>query len=341
MTLMNSLLLVLPLWFGAATTTAAHSTFPASQEAEPTQGDAAQEGPKKPKLPSGLAERFQDPYHDLVPGALPKGTTPQAEALFGKLVDSTSTPGAERVVLTSFDLAFEIITRGPGAERNEAKLRVRFSEPGYVRFAVGKNKEMGFGPMGYWQRFEDGVKLLNGRDYVADRKRITEVRAVAKNFLALADPSRLRLTAIRAMPGAPGHVPPGSEKQLAKLTWLQLESPDFDLALGATGGEAMAPLAPRLFRATLGLHAETGRVLEAMVQELDKGAPLVSTSTWVSLTAPIDVAGTLLPDSVFVRYPNLKVQPWTFETKVREELYLLEGKLNPKFEPTDFEPQRL
>jgi len=313
---------------------------PAPQPPE-TPAVVEQDGPKRPKLPAGLAKRMDDPYAELVPGALPKDTTPEAKALFQRLVDSAGSPGVEREALRSFDLAFEIITRGEGAQHNQTKLRVRYSEPGYVRFSVGKDKEMGFGASGCWQRFEDGAKWLNGRDYVSDRKRITEVRAVAKNFLALADPRRLRLTSLQALLGPPGHVPPGTQKKLAELAWLQLQSPDFDLALGAPEGEGLQPLVPRLFRATLGLDASTGRVVEALVQELDKGAPLVATSTWVSLSAPNEATGTNLPASVFVRYPDIQSKPWAFEAKIREQLYLLEGRLNPTLGPKDFEPERL
>jgi len=305
---------------------------------------ASQVDVQKPKLPGKFKSQFEDPYAKLIPGSLPLGTSPEAAALFEALSRSTVKPGAKRAPLTAFDIAFEIKTRGPGVQRNQANVRVRFQAPGFVRFALEAQKEMGFGPRGYWQRFEDGAKYLNGREYAPDRKRITQVRSTAKNFLALADPNRLRIQSLRALAGAPGHVPPGLEKQAAKLTWLAIESPDFDLAVGAPGtdGDSAMPAArPRLFRATLGLNPTTGRVHEALVQELDKGAPLVSTSTWVSLSEPMDLGDSLLPGTVEVRYADMQAEPWSFDVKPSEQLYILDGKLNPKFGPDAFEAPRL
>jgi hypothetical protein len=328
-------LLFLLLTCVATPLTRAQESRPAQEEPAPTNP------PQKPKLPGKFKQRVEDPFAKLVPGQLPEGTSAEAGALFAALSHSTLAPGTERMPLQAFDLAFEIITRGPGTERNQAEVRVRFQEPRFVRFAIGKDKEMGFGPHGFWQRFEDGAKFLNSRDYVSDRKRITEVRSVAKNFLVLADPSRLRLVSLKLRAAVPAHVPPGLEKRVHELSWLELESPDFDLALGATDGDALAPRAPRLFRATLGLDATTGRVLEALVQELDKECPLENTSTWVSLSEPFDIDTRVLPGKVEVRYPDFDVAPWSFDKKPREVLYLIEGTLNPKLPENAFEPPRL
>lgn len=310
-----------------------------AQEPGPLEAPASQPSSQKPKLPGKLKAGFQDPYAKLIPGALPVGTSPEAAHLFDVLTRTTLKPGTERAPLTGFDIAFEIITRGTGVERNQAKVRVRYEEPASVRFSLDGDKEMGYGPRGYWQRFEDGAKYLEGREYAPDRKRIAGVRSTAKNFLALADPARLRLVSVRALPGAPGHVPPGFEKRASELTWLELASPDFDLAAGGAA-DTSAASAPRLFRATLGLDPKSGRVLEALIAELDENTPLVETSTWVSLKDPMDIGDSLLPSTVEVRYADLTAKPWSFSKKPSEELYILDGRLNPGFAPGTFEAPR-
>jgi hypothetical protein len=214
---------------------------------------------------------------------------------------------------------------------------VRYAEPGHLRFQVRDKYEMGFGPTGYWQLMEDGFRELTGRDYASDRRRIVEVRAVCRNFLALAEPRRLRVAGLRLVPGGPGIVPPGlaARSPESPLAWLEVTSPDFDLAIGAEP-EDVDP--GRLYRATLGIDPGTGRVAEALVQELRDGKPLLSTSTWVTLGQHVSVDGVLLPESLKVRYPDLRTGRLAFEEKVREEMYLLEGHLNPKLEEGAFAP---
>ena len=323
-------------------------------EAQPDRPDQ----PSRPKLPSGLRDKLAKPFADLRPGVLPEGTDPAAAELFGGLVAGSriDEPGAVQGAVTAFDLAFELIVRGEGVERNQFETRVRYSEPGHVRFAVKDRYEMGLGPKGYWQIMEDGYRSLTGRDYASDRKRIVEVRAVCKNFLALAEPKRLRVSALRPVAGLEPRtaaevllgaaverpLPPtrGARGGARLLRWLEVESPDFDLALGATAGEEDPG---RLFRATIGIDTATGRVAEAVVVELRQGAPLLGTSTWVTLGQHLSIDGVLLPEAISVRYPDLTdpARPGrvAFEEKPREEMYLLEGHLNPELGAKAFAPE--
>ena len=328
---------------------------PPEADRTPVAGETQEPAkPERPDLPRGLRDKLKKPFADLKPGVLPAGTDPAAGALFGELVAGSrlDEPGAVQGAVTAFDLAFELIVRGEGVERNQFETRVRFAEPGHVRFAVRDQFEMGYGGKAYWQIMEDGYRELSGRDYAADRKRIVEVRAVCRNFLALAEPKRLRVSALRPVAGlqlrsaeevlldAPvvRPVPEDDEDAPRLLRWLEVESPDFDLALGAVPD---APDASRLFRATIGIDPSSGRVAEALVQELGGGKPLLSTSTWVTLGRHLSIDGVLLPEAISVRYPE-RTPPGAalrFEEKPREEMYLLEGHLNPKLGPKAFTPQ--
>lgn len=307
----------------------------------PTGGDTAEVKRDRPQLPAGLREKLQKPFADLKPGVLPEGTDPEAAKLFKYLIGSSRVDAPDKVQgpVTAFDLAFELIVRGDGVERNQVETRVRYAaDKGFVRFLVRDQLEMGFGEDGYWQIMEDGFRKLTGRDYASDRKRILEVRAVCRNFLALAEPRNLRVSAVRPLAAAPTYLPASVAKELEKrpLAWLEVESPDFDLALGATP-DVVDP--SRLFRATLGIDTATGRVAEAMVQEIRAGQPRKETSTWVTLGRYTAVNGVLLPDELHVRYPVFNAGRLGFEDKSREDMYLLEGRLNPPLEPDAFSPK--
>jgi len=318
----------------------------------PQDGDAPEtDGPTPrpiPKLP--ISKTPSDPYAALRPGILPPDTAPLARERFTALAPRDAQGVVLERALFAFDLGFELIARGEGPQRNEAKVQVRFAEPSYISFSLGQKKTMGFGPGGYWQVFPDDARYLNGRDYVVDRERIVEVRSVARNFLSLADARRLRVT--RAwVPEAP---PQGAPKPLVESTkpliWLALESPDFDVAV-TPQGDVAAKRPARLFRAHLGIDPAAGHVVrEALVQELRTVAledgstrtELVSgTAMWVHLTDRMALGATSLPGTVHVHVETPALDGLVFEDKPRQELYLLRGELNPELPPATFTPPEL
>lgn len=350
---------------------------PTVQDTAPlTKQDDPTTKPNKPLLPKGLRERVVDPFADLKPGALPTGTTPSARERFERLIPRNAMGAALDKPLTAFDLDFEIVSRGTRQQHNQGNVKVRFQEPAFVAFSVGKDKQMGYGPPGYWQAFPDGTRLLNGREYDSDRRRIGEVRSVAKNFLSLADPRRLRITRVEVPSAAPTLVPPGLTEELKDLEWLVIESPDFDLAVSIEDGASMTVSTnrvPRLFRATLGLKGL--EVRHALVQELTLREPqdpaaaterssenkaedkaeavqapkakaptskvLLQTSMWVAFKKPITVGPASLPSNVFVYYPEAGRPSIQFGLKPRDEMYLLKGRLNPEMAPEVFNPPGL
>ena len=329
---------------------------PSAQDA---QQDAPQAKPQKPQLPKGLRDRVADPFAALKPGALPEDTSPVAKERFERLIPRNAMGVALEQPLTAFDLDFEIVSRGTRQQRNSGNVKVRFQEPAFVAFSVAKDKQMGYGPLGYWQAFPDGTRLLNGREYESDRKRIGEVRSVAKNFLSLADPRRLRLTRVDVPSAAPTLVPEGLAEDLEGLEWLVIESPDFDLSVSIEDGAATSVSADRgtrLFRATLGLKGL--EVRHALVQELTLPEPvaesapepnakaptskvLLPTSMWVAFQKPITVGPASLPSNVFVYYPEVGRPSIQFGLKPRDEMYLLKGRLNPDLASEVFNPPGL
>lgn len=307
----------------------------------------------RPQLPGNKRPVSSDPFAALRPGVLPAGTAPEAAARFTALAPKGAEGAPLERALTAFDLEFEIVTRGEGPQTNEARLAVRYAEPAYISFSVQRNKHMGFGPKGYWQAFPDDTRLLDGRDYEADRKRIGEVRSVARNFLSLVDPRRLRVTRLWLPEAGPTDVPGAAQKGLDGLVWLGVESPDFDVTLTEQVGLEKARDG-RLFRALLGIDpADPGRVREALVTELVEveqesgerervAAP--RSALWVRLSEPMTVGATTMPGivHVFVRgVPRSLGDVPAFEPRPREELYLLKGELNPELAPETFDPPGL
>ena len=76
-----------------------------------------------------------------------------------------------------------------------------FLAPDCIRFRISRDTELGrFGrkKADYWMRTKDGLLTLQSKDYKADRESIRDMGALARNYIALSDPKRLRLKKLEA-----------------------------------------------------------------------------------------------------------------------------------------------
>ena len=125
-----------------------------------------------------------------------------------------------------------ILTR-EGVQTNETEdVEYRYLAPDCVRFRLPSRREVGRSGLAqrdYWLLDGDELVELVGREYEEDRRQIQEMHAVARNFVALSDPGRLRITRLETLADPPPDVAPRLEPKERKLEWLRVASPDFAL----------------------------------------------------------------------------------------------------------------
>jgi hypothetical protein len=185
---------------------------------------------------------------------------------------------------------------------------------------------------------KSGVYPLKGRDYAEDRRELDETVAVARLFVGLTDPGRLRLASLALLPAPPANLPEPLVKKAAELDWLVLESPDF--RVHADGRTAT------LDRVELGLERETHVPVLALVTDPadPRSAVLARLENYQPLDGyrvPWKVATWRVADGQAAAGPaagDAQRRPLAFEPKPAVRLWLVEGKLRPALEPTDFEP---
>jgi len=270
----------------------------------------------------------------LQPGALPEDATKEACALWKRACDAAVASGTERQPVSAFHLTFEIQTRR-GVQRNEVKA-ARFlylDTEGYVRTSLKSGREHVLGPDGPW--LIDGkeqIPLTQSREHEEDLRQIDETVSIARNFLALTDPSSLRIAALAQLSAAPGAIDGPLQARARGLTWLDVLSPDFQLMRPS---EHVPPGA--LFQVRLGLDPATGRVEQALIGD-DRGLRSGST-VLVQLNnfSPLD--GFMVPGRIFVYEIELDQDELGFGERPVLELYrIAPGTLQPNLGPDDFRP---
>jgi hypothetical protein len=79
----------------------------------------------------------------------------------------------------------------------------------------------------------DGTEVVNlrGREGKDDRRRLEEWISIARNFLALAQPERVRLVELRELlhDEVVPFLIPSLATRASELDWLEVRSPDFHL----------------------------------------------------------------------------------------------------------------
>lgn len=255
---------------------------------------------------------------------------PTAEELWAALC-AASGP-ATRAPLQAFELRAEVRTRS-GVQVNDLQVDYRYLAPDCIRFMLPSKNETGrFGPAQeqYWVRTGDQVVILAGREYKEDRAKVDDMLALARNYVALSNPARIRLTSLERPAAPPSDLGPELVKDTRKLRWLVLESPDFALVRG----EAARADKP-LYRVELGLR-EDALPGVAIVREVGKtGAdPLL-----VKFAQYRAIDDFMLPYALQVHVLDRELTPATFAPKASQEIYVTEAALRPKLDVADFRPK--
>lgn len=275
------------------------------------------------------------------PGSLPADASPRALELWEALV----APQRGQEPIRAFDLSFWMRHRSAeGRQQNDVDARYRFLMPGFVRVELQSGRELLRGPRGDFLIDKGEVVPLTARVHVEDRQQLAEAVAIARNFLSLTDPARLRVLRLVARETPPHGLPGEWSERAARLEWLEITSPDFHLApRGAAPPPSADPAAPRLYRVALGLAPADHRPHLVVIHEELAGTPTLSpASMLVELRQHGELDGYRLPRRVHVHEVDLSRSPWEFRPRATSELALKPKPttvgLRPPLSPESFVP---
>lgn len=318
--------------------------------------EVEQEGPKQdapPPIPPITTPKDDAPIGDspgdaLTPGLLPADTDPKAQEAWQRTTRgrvSGQTPGALQRV-SAFDLAIEVRIRSADNQTNDSPKawRYQFLSPRYVRVTTENQRQLLRGPGGDFlidpERHEV-IRLTESRENKEDLRQLDESVGIAQNFIALTDPSALRISRLSLLPAAPPGLPPALQKRAGDLAlqWLELRTPDFRLV--AAPGPSPTP-APNLVRVLLGTDPRTGVVDLALVDVDSNAAALTAAAVLIELAryAPID--GYQMPQQIKVYEVDEKRSPRAFRVEPTTSLGVLtkSASLRATFKPEDFAPPK-
>jgi len=285
-------------------------------------------------LPILLSLLIQDPQ--ATPEAPPAANM---DAAAQATWDALSKATFAEAPVTAFDLKFHLRIRPDEIQSNDLTAHYRFLSPGFVRATLESGREHLRGPKGDYLIDGDEAFKLVGREAAEDKKQIDEAVGVARNFLALTDPARLKPSSV--LPGAtPLKLLPSALLERARsLNWITITTDGFHL-LSST--EKLPEGAKRTQQALLGISTESSTLEIAVVLEETFGAD------GVRLRAPqhvlLDLQKTKELDNFQVPR-HLRVHqliPTQKAAKFRDrptfELWLRGGTLRPQLSADAFLP---
>jgi small nuclear ribonucleoprotein (snRNP)-like protein len=173
----------------------------------------------------------------ILPGVLPAGTQESAKQAWLGIAKATGFEGEVK----SFDLHFNLILRQEELD-NQMSAHLRFLRPSYIRAKLSSGRSHLRGPEGDFLIDGKEVIRLVGREGQEDKQQIDRTSALARNFVALVDPTKLRILDLVELDAPPaglpaeiesrdywGHAEPNAQALGAGLKWISLRSPDFEL----------------------------------------------------------------------------------------------------------------
>jgi hypothetical protein len=290
------------------------------QEPPPDPDPAPSPSPEEPPVPAPAEPREAAPE------------SPEARALWDAVVaNARAAEDDHRVDSFDFQCSGRVLTGG--AQTNDFKARIQYLEPGWVRRDMNRGSQIR-GPEGDFLVTPEGNAVaLRGREFREDTKELDRTVAVARTFVSLSDPRRIRVEGLN-MTQAPRSLPKPLEKRGAELTWVLLRSPDFYLA-EATPRDDGQPLP--IYRVHLGIDAATKLPELAVVQRDVLGA--VETAQLIQLGDYADIDGHRVPKMVRTFAPDPNTSPWRFGQRPTSTLWLEQGTLKPGLKPEAFVPQ--
>lgn len=286
-----------------------------------------------------------------VPAQQLTGVSPEARALWERLSRAARAAEGELAPITAFVLEAEVLTR-EGVQTNELTVDYRFLAPHFIRFKLPGGRETGRGPgegrKSYWMKEGDELVVLDGRDDVQGRRLVDEMTSVARNYLALSDPSRIALTELALLTAPPTGVPAELRKEARDLHWLRVASPDFALLRGEARGGAPAAAERPIYEVELGLHPETSLPALAIIRPRGPlgggggGAPSERPEPMlIRLSKFREHEGFRLPFAILVHRLDpavLPPAPPAFEPKPSQEIHVTRAELRPQLNEESFRP---
>ncbi len=269
----------------------------------------------------------------------PAGTSAEARARWEKLCRALA-PAADASAAgpaSGFEFFLEGSAYSGEKGSHDFKARYRFLEPNNLSIqSLDTDRTRLRGPRGDFLLEKDGQTIkLEGRDFQEDLRELDEQSALARMFLRLAHPGRLRLEKLELLEAPPASLPgtPAMAELARGLEWIQIESPD--LGPGAQ--------APSSALGAIGLEPGSGLPALALFLQAPRGAAqrvefaqLLRLKRWEKVegrTVPLEVRA-FAPDParaelVFAAKPNLDL--WLDPKRSRFALDL---------KAQDFEPRR-
>jgi len=283
----------------------------------------------------------------LVPGAIPADTDPLASAAWKRTSSSRFASADAQPVqrVSAFDLQIDVRHRGADNQTNDSPkpLRYRFLSPGYVRVTTASGREHVRGPQGdfFIDRERHEVHRLDAasREDGEDLRQIHESVGIAQNFIALTDPSSLRIASVKLLPAPPASLPASVKNRFseAPLQWLDLRTPDFHLVAPKTPSAAPAS---SFVRVVIGADPKTGEVEIALVDVDANASAPTSSAVLIELANYATVDGFRMPQLVKVYGVDDASSPRAFRAEATTTLGVItkSASLHAALKPQDFEP---
>lgn len=269
--------------------------------------------------------------------------SPEARDAWQRVCAAGRAEGSAPEPIRAFTLRADVLTRD-GAQSNEAEVAYRYLAPDLIRFSLPSGRETGKGPgigrSAYWLKDKDEVVTLDGREHGEDVRLVRQMLAVARNFVALSDPARLRLERLERMDQAPRGLPPSVSRKAGELSWLRVTSPDFALLPRGEDAPRPASRAGPSYRVELGLGADGLPRLAVIAEEPahdGSGQPPAAAPLLIELADYRAVDGFLVPHRLLV-HPRTSGEAALFVDRAAQEIYVLEARLRPALREQDFLP---
>ncbi len=295
-------------------------------------------------------------------GRIPEDTPADALERWETLKNGRRVNGQSPAPIRSLVLSFDAELRERADKiRKDTELVIEYLEEGRGLLKttfVGSKRISARGPDGDWMIVDGELVDLGGRGDETSRIDHERWLAMTRNFCTISDAANARIVRIAALDVTPFHegaplervklgtqvlidLPTPELGSLArKLTWLEVDSPDFviqdvvETDLGKPRG---------VVRARLGLDPKTNRIVFAQIVPLGKGKPVETRSAlsyvpqWTKAVDQIWIPENLmvyrmLPQEGRILYD---IAP-TVDLFVRKS----ESRINPRLEPSKFLPPK-
>ena len=268
-----------------------------------------------------------------IPAPPPPPESPEARALWDSVVAAAFNGETDHRVL-SFDFECEGQILSGGAQTNDFKARILYLEPGYVRREMKSGRTQMRGPEGDFYLAPEGRAVpLRGREFREDIKELDQTVSIARTFVSLSDPRRVRVESL-ALAEAPKTLPERLRERAGELSWIALRTPDFYLSSSKAREEVERE---PLYRVHLGIDPASKLPELAVIQRDVLGA--VDTAQLVELAQYATIDGHRVPHRVRTYTPEANTSPWVFGERPSSTLWLKRGTLKPELTPVSFVPK--